>query len=316
MSVRAVVFEAAGRVALRDVELRAPQADEIVVDTRFSSISSGTERLLFNGKLPGMPHLRYPLVPGYEAAGTVVSVGADVPDIRVGDDVFVGGSMCYADVAAAFGGQSSRTIKRAAQAVPLNGIAPAHAPLLALAATSLHGVRRLGDVAGQRIAVLGMGAVGQLAASFLMVAGAHVVAVDRSAERLASSTAHEKIDVSNAPLEELLTQPVQHAIEATGIPSEIARCARIMQPGGNIVLLSYYDTLETPFMDLFVKEATLLVSREWAFPDLLAARDFVAAGAVDLAALATHVVPIERYAAAYDTAFNDPSILKVVLQWA
>jgi 3-hydroxyethyl bacteriochlorophyllide a dehydrogenase len=230
--------------------------------------------------------------------------------------VFVGGSMCYADVAAAFGGQSSRTIKRAAQAVPLNGIAPAHAPLLALAATSLHGVRRLGDVAGQRIAVLGMGAVGQLAASFLMVAGAHVVAVDRSAERLASSTAHEKIDVSNAPLEELLTQPVQHAIEATGIPSEIARCARIMQPGGNIVLLSYYDTLETPFMDLFVKEATLLVSREWAFPDLLAARDFVAAGAVDLAALATHVVPIERYAAAYDTAFNDPSILKVVLQWA
>jgi 3-hydroxyethyl bacteriochlorophyllide a dehydrogenase len=316
MSVRAVVFEAAGRVALRDVELRAPQADEIVVDTRFSSISSGTERLLFNGKLPGMPHLRYPLVPGYEAAGTVVSVGADVPDIRVGDDVFVGGSMCYADVAAAFGGQSSRTIKRAAQAVPLNGIAPAHAPLLALAATSLHGVRRLGDVTGQRIAVLGMGAVGQLAASFLMVAGAHVVAVDRSAERLASSTAHEKIDVSNAPLEELLTQPVQHAIEATGIPSEIARCARIMQPGGNIVLLSYYDTLETPFMDLFVKEATLLVSREWAFPDLLAARDFVAAGAVDLAALATHVVPIERYAAAYDTAFNDPSILKVVLQWA
>ena len=316
MSVRAVVFEEAGRVALRDVELRPPQPDEIVVDTRFSSISSGTERLLFNGKLPGMPHLRYPLVPGYEAAGTVVSVGADVPDIRIGDDVFVGGSMCYADVAAAFGGQSSRTIKRAAQAVPLNGIAPAHAPLLALAATALHGVRRLGEVAGQRVAVLGMGAVGQLAARFLAVAGAHVIAVDRSAERLASASAHEKIDVAQSALEEQLTEPVQHAIEATGIPSEIARCARIMQPGGSIVLLSYYDALETPFMDLFVKEATLLVSREWAFPDLLAARDLVAAGAVDLAALASHVVPIERYASAYETAFNDPSILKVVLQWA
>lgn len=316
MNARAVVFEEAGRLDLRSVELRACAADEIVVDTSFSSISSGTERLLFNGKLPGMPHIRYPLVPGYEAAGTVSSVGADVANIRVGDNVFVGGSMCYSDVAAAFGGQSSRTIKRASQAVSLNGIAPAHAPLLALAATSLHGVRRLGEVAGQRIAVLGMGAVGQLAASFLSAAGAHVVAVDRSAERLASARAAEKIDVSDAPLEELLTSPVAHAIEATGIPSEIARCARVMQLGGKIVLLSYYDAIETPFMDLFVKEATLLVSREWAFDDLIAARDMVAGGQVDLGALATHVIPIERYASAYDTAFNDPSILKVVLQWA
>jgi len=316
VNARAVVFEEAGRLDLRSVELRACAADEIVVDTSFSSISSGTERLLFNGKLPGMPHIRYPLVPGYEAAGTVSSVGADVANIRVGDNVFVGGSMCYSDVAAAFGGQSSRTIKRASQAVSLNGIAPAHAPLLALAATSLHGVRRLGEVAGQRIAVLGMGAVGQLAASFLSAAGAHVVAVDRSAERLASARAAEKIDVSDAPLEELLTSPVAHAIEATGIPSEIARCARVMQLGGKIVLLSYYDAIETPFMDLFVKEATLLVSREWAFDDLIAARDMVAGGQVDLGALATHVIPIERYASAYDTAFNDPSILKVVLQWA
>ncbi len=316
MNARAVVFEEAGRVELRAVELRTPEPDEIVVDTLFSSISSGTERLLFSGKLPGMPQIRYPLVPGYEAAGTVVSVGDAVDGIKVGDNVFVGGSMCYTGVAAAFGGQSSRTIKRAAQAVPLNGIDPAQAPLLALAATSLHGVRRLGDVEGQRVAVLGMGAVGQLAASFLSAAGAHVIAVDRSADRLASAVAAEKIDVSDAPLEELLTAPVRHAIEATGIASEIARCARVMQLGGKIVLLSYYDEIATPFVDLFVKEATLLVSREWAFDDLLAARDAVAGGAVDLRALAGHVIPIERYAAAYQTAFNDPSILKVVLQWA
>jgi 3-hydroxyethyl bacteriochlorophyllide a dehydrogenase len=316
MNARAVVFEEAGRVDLRAVELRACAPDEIVVDTSYSSISSGTERLLFNGKLPGMPHLRYPLVPGYEAAGTVVSFGSEVEGFAVGDHVFVGGSMCYADVAAAFGGQSSRTIKRAAQVVPLHGIPLAHAPLLALAATSLHGVRRLGDVAGQRVAVLGMGAVGRLAASFLRAAGAHVVAVDPSAKRLAGAAADEKIDVSSAPLEELLKEPVQHAIEATGIASEIARCARVMQLGGKIVLLSYYDALETPFMDLFVKEATMLVSREWVFDDLLAARDAAASGAVELGALAEHVVPIEQFAAAYDTAFNDPSILKVVLQWA
>jgi 3-hydroxyethyl bacteriochlorophyllide a dehydrogenase len=316
VKARAVVFAEAGRLELRDVSLREPGPDEVVVDTSYSSISSGTERLLFFGKLPGMPHLRYPLVPGYEAAGTVLSIGTDVKNVRVGDEVFVGGSMCYTDVAAAFGGQSSRLIKRAEQVIPLNGIPLAHAPLLALAATSLHGVLRLGDVAGKRIAVLGAGAVGLLAASFLTSAGAHVVIVDRAADRLATAQAAEKIDVSTIPLEESLTSPVAHAIEATGDSNQLARCARIIEPGGSIVLLSYYDTMTTPFMDLFVKEATLLVSREWAPPDLPAARDAVASGAVDLGPLARHIVPVEHYEQAYQTAFNDPSILKVVLQWA
>lgn len=316
MKANAVVFADARRVEMREVDLRSPADDEVVVETNFSSISSGTERLLFDGKLPGMPHFRYPLVPGYEAAGTVVSVGSAVRDVSVGDEVFVGGSMCYTDVVAAFGGQSSRLIKRSAQVVPLHGIPLSQAPLLALAATALHGVRRLGDVSGRRVAVLGMGAVGQLAAAFLSVAGASVVAVDRSAERLASARADERVDVSEGTLEERIGAPVTHALEVTGNSTEIARCARVMEPGGSIVLLSYYDVLSSPFPDLFVKEVSLLVSREWAPPDLLAARDAVADGAVDLSPLAGHVVPIERYAAAYETAFNDPSILKVVLQWA
>ena len=316
MKASAVVFAEPGKLEWREVTLRDLAPDEVLVATAFSSISSGTERLLFTGKLPGMPHLQYPFVPGYEAAGTVLQTGSDVDSVRVGDEVFVGGSMCYTDIAAAFGGQSSHLIKRAPQTIALQGIPVAHAPLLALAATALHGVRRLGDVAGQRVAVFGMGAVGQLAAGFLKAQGAHVVAIDRSADRLENVAGDEKIDVSQMPIEEALTQPVAHAIEATGDPGQIARCARVLAPGGSILLLSYYDNLTTPFVDLFVKEATLIVSREWAPPDLLEARDAIANGSVNVAPLAGHVVPIERYESAYHTAFNDPSVLKVMLQWA
>ena len=166
-AVQAVVFAQAGQLDFRPVTLRAPAADEVVVDIRYSSISAGTERLLFDGRLPPIPHLRYTLIPGYEAAGVVLHVGADVADVRPGDEVFVGGSMCFTDVAAAFGGQASRLIKKAAQVVPLHGIPLAHAPLLALAATSLHGVRRLGELGGRRVAVVGMGAIGQFAARFV-----------------------------------------------------------------------------------------------------------------------------------------------------
>jgi len=223
--------------------------------------------------------------------------------------------MCYVDVAAAFGGQSSHLVKRAAQVVPLHGIPLGQAPILALAATALHGVRRLGSVAGKRVAILGVGAVGNLAAQFLKAAGATTIAIDRSPARLSAIAADQLVDASQVVPEQVVA-PVAAAIEATGSPQEIARTARLIEPQGSIVLLSFYDKLETRFEDLFTKEATLLVAREWAPEDLLAARDAAADGAVSLAPLAGHVVPIERYEAAYETAFNDASVPKVVLQWA
>jgi 3-hydroxyethyl bacteriochlorophyllide a dehydrogenase len=311
---RVVVFPEPGSVDFRSASLRRPADDEVVVETRFSSISAGTERLLFGGKLPGFPQLRFPLVPGYEAAGIVVATGKDVSDVRVGDEVFVGGAMCYTDVSAAFGGQSSTLIKKATQVVQLHGIPLQQAPLLALAATSLHGVARLGTVAGKRIGVLGMGAIGQFAALFLQARGARVVVADVRPERLAGAPG-EKIDLSRTTFD-AAAYDLDAVVEATGRPEEIARCARAVRNGGSIVLLSYYDELTTPYVDLFVKEVSLLVAREWAHVDLLGARDAFANRTVDPSPLAGYVVPIDDYQLAYRTAFDDPTVLKVILAWA
>jgi 3-hydroxyethyl bacteriochlorophyllide a dehydrogenase len=315
-TTHAIVFEGPGRLGTHAASLREAAADEVVVDTHYSSISAGTERLLFAGTLPGFPMLRFPLVPGYEAVGVVARIGADVRDVAVGDHVFVGGSMCYTDVAGVFGGNAARTIKKAAQVVPLHGIPLARAPLLALAATSLHGVRRLGDVAGKTICILGMGAIGQFAARFLISAGARVIGADVNAARLVDAPAGcETLDLAATPLDEVL-RDVDAIVEATGRSDEIARCARALRPGGTILLLAYYDELRTPYVDLFIKEVSLLVAREWAHDDLLAARDAIASGAIGVGALADHVVPVADYERAYRTAFEDPSVPKVILQWA
>lgn len=316
-AVRAVVFAEAGQLDFRPVTLREPTADEVVVDTRFSSISAGTERLLFDGRLPAIPHLRYPLIPGYEAVGVVLHVGSSATEVQPGDEVFVGGSMCFTDVAAAFGGQASRLIKKASQVVPLHGIPLAHAPLLALAATSLHGVRRLGDLTGKRVGVVGMGAIGQFAARFIAASRpAALYEVDTNAARLGRVAGALSVDASRTSLADAAGAPLDYVVEATGKSEMIAVCAKALRLGGSIVLLSYYDTLSTPFVDLFTKEATLLVAREWTHPDLLDARDLIADGRVDVADLAQSAYPIASYEAAYKTAFEDPSTLKVILQWA
>jgi 3-hydroxyethyl bacteriochlorophyllide a dehydrogenase len=313
---RAVIFAGAGELTMREVSLREPAADECVIATHYSSISAGTEKLLFTGKLPGMSQLMYPLVPGYEAAGVIASVGADVRGLAVGDEVFVGGSMCYTDVNAAFGGQSSHTVKKAEQLVPLHGIPLAHAPLLALAATSLHGVRKAPAVAGKRVAVVGMGAIGQFAARFLATMGCEALyEADIAVDRLGHVAGASSIDLNGTTLAEAAPK-LDVVFECTGNSTLIAPCAKALVMGGTIVLLSYYDTLTTPFVDVFLKEAVLVPSREWAHPDLLAARDAIADGAVRVGDLATTIIPVENYDDAYARAFGDLSTMKVVLQWA
>jgi len=324
-SARAVVFAEAGRLDLRTVALREPASDEVVVETRYSSISAGTERLLFGGALPGFPFLRFPLVPGYEAVGVVTERGADVHDINVGDEVFVGGSMCYTDIAAAFGGNASQLIKKAAAVVPLHGIPMAQAPLIALAATSLHGIRRLGDIRGKRIGVLGMGAIGQFAARFALAEGAIVSEADANPDRLGHipGVTPFALDVKpaapahghrghGAPAGDLFDV----IVEATGKSELIATSTDVLAMRGSILLLSYYDRLECNFVPVFLKEPSLIVSREWDHDDLLLARDAIADGRVAIADLAGDAYPIDRYESAYAAAFGDPSTLKVILQWA
>ena len=78
LSSLAVVLEQPERIALTRLALDPPGAKDIVVETEWSGISAGTERLLFKGRMPPFPGMGYPLVPGYESVGRVVDAGSEV----------------------------------------------------------------------------------------------------------------------------------------------------------------------------------------------------------------------------------------------
>ena len=73
----AVVFEQPGEMSLRPVELPEPQSTDCVVEVQWTGISTGTERLLWDGRMPPFPGLAYPLVPGYESVGNVDACGEE-----------------------------------------------------------------------------------------------------------------------------------------------------------------------------------------------------------------------------------------------
>lgn len=305
---------AAGHIELREVALREPGPDDVVVHTVYTSISAGTERMLLAGRLPH-PMLHFPLVPGYETVGRVVGVGANAPPDLEGRWVYVGGARCFVDVNPAWGGQAHTLICEHNRVVTLDNIAPETGVLLALAATALHGLDLLDLQPGQRVLILGQGPVGQLAARLARANGLHVTVTDLDSSRLARSVADEIVTSSERPLTEQIAGPVDGIIEATGTMSALPAALSLLRDNGTIVLLGYYDTLHLPYMPLFLKQARLLTAREWAAGDLVRCRDMLANGSLDVTTLITHRMSVASVADAYATALHDPHCLKLLLEW-
>lgn len=337
MQTHAIVIPEPNRIELREVELTEPGPDDLVVATAYTSISAGTERMLLAGRLPH-PMLSFPIVPGYETVGRVVVAGANVPAGWLDRWVYVGGARCFVGVNPAWGGQSATLIADYRRVVPLAGVPPEQGVLLALAATALHGIDLLDDdrrpttdtssrvadagapssvVAGQakRVLVLGQGPVGQIAARLARGRGAWVAVTDREASRLARSSADVLAQAGAAPLSEALGGPVQAIVEATGSMAALAEALPLLADGGTVLLLGYYDELRLPYMPLFLKQARLLTAREWAPGDLQRCHDLIASGALEVAGLITHQLPVEQVSEAYHTALHDPACLKLVMEW-
>ena len=78
MQTTAIVLSEPKQIDVRTLGLLVSDAD-VVVAVEWSAISTGTERLLYDGTMPTFPGMGYPLVPGYEAVGRVVGRGVRRP---------------------------------------------------------------------------------------------------------------------------------------------------------------------------------------------------------------------------------------------
>jgi 3-hydroxyethyl bacteriochlorophyllide a dehydrogenase len=319
LTSKAVVIPRRHVVELRDVQVKEPKAADVLIRTAYTSISAGTERMLLDGRMPH-PALAFPVVPGYETVGKVVKVGSKAPKELLGEWVYVGGARCFTGVNPAWGGQSQYITAQADRIITLNGTSPDIGVILALGATALHGIHVANVKSGDRVLVLGQGIVGQLAARLARLAGAAYVAVcDRVDVRLAKSQADRVININQESLEEAMdSDRVDVLIEATGSMAALTSALPLLSNNGRVLLIGYYEHINIPYAPIFMREAQILVAREWAFGpdgDLPQIRDIIANSKIDVSGLLTHRVPLDRIQAAYRLALEDPSCLKVLVEW-
>jgi 3-hydroxyethyl bacteriochlorophyllide a dehydrogenase len=304
----AVVFEQPAQLSLRRLPIRAPAAGEVLVEIQWSAISTGTERLLWTGRMPAFPGMGYPLVPGYESVGRVLAAG-DGAALRPGDHVFVPGASCFGEVRGLFGGAASRLVVPAARATRIDGALGERGVLLALAATAQHALA--GGRGRPADLIIGHGALGRLLARQSVAAGGAPVVWEKNPARAEGAEGYVVVAPDDDPRKDYLSI-YDVSGDSTLLESLFGRLAR----GGEIVLAGFYeDRLSFAFPAAFMKEATLRVAAEWQPEDLQRVLGLLSSGRLDLGGLITHARPFDEAAEAYPIAFTDPTCLKMLLDW-
>ncbi len=304
----AVVFEQPGMVTLRNVGLPPASAQDCVVDVEWSGISTGTERLLWQGRMPPFPGLSYPLVPGYEAVGRITTASPE-HTLQTGQRVFVPGSRGYADVAGLFGGASSRIVVPAERVIAVGDELGEEATLLALAATAYHAVHR-----GRALPelVVGHGVLGRLIARLLVALGREGVVVwETQAARRSGAEGYRVISPDDDQ-----RRDYHSIVDVSGANDLLDTLVGRLAAGGEIVLAGFYDQpLSFTFPPAFMREAAFAVAAEWQPSDLEAVLALVTGGEFSLDGLITHRESPDAAEAAYTTAFESADCLKMILDW-
>ena len=304
----AVIFEAPHRLALRPLALNAPESGDVVVEIAWSGISTGTEKLLFTGKMPNFPGMGYPLVPGYESVGRIVESGSECRG-RIGEWVFVPGANCFADARGLFGGSARRLVVPSARALPIDESWGSDGVLFALAATALHAMA--GGEAPDLI--VGHGILGRLLARLTIASGAPAPTVwEIDAERAAGDHGYAVI---HPDADE--RRDYRSICDVSGDSGLLDTLIGRLAKRGEVTLAGFYQQpLSFTFPPAFMREARIRVAAEWGPDDLVAIRAMVSSGALSLSGLVSHVQPVADAPAAYPTAFTDPTCLKMILDWS
>ena len=306
-------FVAPRRVEIQRVDVRPPQGGEVLVRTRWSGISGGTELLAYRGELDEdleldetLPSLsgtfRYPFGYGYSCVGEVERSGPEGP---------VEGTTVFA-----FHPHQDVFAIGAEDVVAVDGVDPRVATLFPLVETALQVSLDAGPRLEEPVVVMGLGAVGLLTVVLLHRAGADVLGVDPRPDRREIAERFGMPVVDAAKVRDEVASKTADAgvplvVDATGSPSALPLALELLSHEGEVLVCSWYGSKDVPIplggafhrrrlsiRSTQVSTIPARLSRRW---DLARRRRTAMRllAELPLKPLATHEISFERAAAGY-----------------
>jgi L-iditol 2-dehydrogenase len=331
-----------GSVALEEIPVPRAGPGEITVDLAACGVcGTDLEKVRGNYRTAG--------ILGHEPVGRIAEVGSGVPDLAVGDRVFVHHHVpCYAcDVCARGdytfcpsyatsnidpGGFAERF--RVPSANVEKGAVLRLGPnvdwetgsLLEPAGCALTALRRVGLPDHARVFVLGLGPVGLLYGRIARSLGAEWVGGSEISARRRAAGLRGGMEVAVDPREEGAVRRavdvatgghgVDLAVVATGHPAVVRSGFDIVRRGGTVNLFGLPESgsrLDFDVQKLYLNGIRVVPTYATTEPDIAEVHRRVAAGELVLADLVSHHLPLGEIPAAFELAARPDEALKVVV---
>lgn len=229
-------------MTVRPLEVGDAGPGQLLVRTRLSGISSGTELLAYLGKLdrdlplderlPGGRDatFAYPFTFGYSAVGAVIS-----------------GEGAHGSRVFAFRPHVDAFLAEPAELLAVDGLEGAEATLLPLVETALQVTLDADLEIGGRVVVVGLGVLGLITSMLAARHGCDVRGIEPRRDRraVAESLGVRALDPADAPAalaSWTSGEGVPTAIEASGAPEALASTLPLLAHEGTVIVASWYGT--------------------------------------------------------------------------
>jgi L-iditol 2-dehydrogenase len=328
-----------GRILYRDVDKPVIKSHEVLLKIVRIGIC-GSDVHVFKGK---HPLVKFPLVQGHEFSGYIEEIGADVTGFQQGELVTaepaIGCGTCrkceqgvFAQcdhlqfIGGALPGAGSEFFKVDARYVvkmPPNASAD-DAAMVEPLAVAVHSIRKVPDIKGKNLVIMGGGTIGNLTAQVAKFYGANkIILVDKISFR---NTLAQKLGFLTLEPSQQLEENVQKlldgetppvAFECVGSSAPLNTCIRIVDRGGYVIVVGVYE--EAPKTEMILvqdKEINVIGSLMYTWFDFLEAVRLIKEAKVNLELLRTHHFPFERWQDAYDVLMTRPDqAVKVLIDF-
>lgn len=253
MHTHRLVFTEPFHAEWQEIDLQDPGPGQVLIRTRQTLISTGTELTAYTGDFPPNSawagYIQYPWPDvGYSNVGQIVALGPGVTEYETGQRV------------ASWGRHATYNLQplTRVQAIP-DQVTDDQALFWNLGRTVMNGVRLAHIALGEAVVLVGVGILGQLAAQYASLSGAFpLIAIDLSERRLEMARAHGATHTLIGGRAELLAEireitrgrMADVAFEITGNQHVIPAVLRMVRRLGRVILLgSSRGVVEVDFHD-------------------------------------------------------------------
>lgn len=316
-------------IKLIERAIPVPGVGEVLIQVMASGIC-GTDIHIFNGEYLGA----YPVIPGHEFSGVVVSTGENVTRIKAGDRVAVEPNIACDNCVHCLNNRQNFCLNWQAIGVTLPGgmeqyvTAPEKAVInigdlpfeqgafMEPLSCVVHGVERARLKLADQVAILGAGPIGNLLLQMSRLQGAAQITILENNPGRAELARQMGADRVVERMEELQPDTYDVVIDATGVVPVMSRAIDFARSGGSVLLFGVPPSgqrMEIEAFKVFQKGLTILSSFT-SVRNSFQAVNLLRSGQIKVEPLVSHRLLLKDMAAAIEMIEkHDPGVKKVIL---